>query len=307
MKTNNTLGDTIRSLRKRAKMTQEELAEGICSPVSISRIENGNQMPSGNVLDALLERLGTSTYQLCSIYYKTDRQTAFEKDALHVAELIRTEHLDEAKKELATLEESLDGDNDDNRNRQCYLLELVGIQLREDAEPAETLQLVREAISLTQPDFNERDFSGTLLTVQEVNLINALIAALHNMDESERAVRVGEELMRAFKQMNSTISEYTCMEINTAMLLARILGNEDKYAEALMYCQYAESLSINSGDHSMLPDIEFTKASLFHSTGRDEECLSILKAILPYMELIQQKNSAETVRDYAREALGLEL
>ncbi len=304
MKTNNTLGDTIRSLRKRAKMTQEELADGICSPVSISRIENGNQMPSGNVLDALLARLGTSTYQLCSIYYKSDRQTAFEKDALHVAELIRTERLDEAKAELESLKENI---GDDDRNRQCYLLEQIGIRLNEDAEPAETLRLVREAIALTQPGFNERDFSGTLFTVQEVNLINALVAALHNMGESDRAVRVGEELMRAFKQMNSPISEYTCMEINTGMLLARILGNEEKYAEALMYCQYAESLSINSGDHSMLPDIEFTKASLFHSTGRDEECLAILKAVLPYMELIQQKGSAETVRNYAKEALGIEL
>ncbi len=34
----NTLGDTIRQLRKRANMTQEELADGICSAVSISRM-----------------------------------------------------------------------------------------------------------------------------------------------------------------------------------------------------------------------------------------------------------------------------
>ena len=43
----NTLGETIYHLRKKSGLTQEALADGICSPVSISRIENGKQMPSG--------------------------------------------------------------------------------------------------------------------------------------------------------------------------------------------------------------------------------------------------------------------
>lgn len=54
---NNTMGEIIRSLRKRAHITQEELAEGICSPISVSRIENGTQMPSNHVLEVLLSRL----------------------------------------------------------------------------------------------------------------------------------------------------------------------------------------------------------------------------------------------------------
>ena len=78
---NNSLGDIIRSLRKKAHLSQEQLADGICSPVSISRIENGMQMPSGTVLEALLSRLGTSTYQLCDIYYRSEKQLAFEQEA----------------------------------------------------------------------------------------------------------------------------------------------------------------------------------------------------------------------------------
>ena len=50
----NTLGEIIHHLRKKAGLTQEALADGICSPVSISRIENGKQMPSGKVLEQLL-------------------------------------------------------------------------------------------------------------------------------------------------------------------------------------------------------------------------------------------------------------
>lgn len=60
---NNSLGDTLRQLRKQKGLSQEDLAEGICSPVSVSRIENGNQIPSQPVLEALLEKLGTGLYQ----------------------------------------------------------------------------------------------------------------------------------------------------------------------------------------------------------------------------------------------------
>lgn len=58
----NTLGEIIYQLRKKAGLTQEALADGICSSISVSRIENGKQMPSGKVLEQLLERLGTGTY-----------------------------------------------------------------------------------------------------------------------------------------------------------------------------------------------------------------------------------------------------
>ena len=38
-------------------LTQEELCEGICEPITISRMENGRQTPSRNRINALLQRL----------------------------------------------------------------------------------------------------------------------------------------------------------------------------------------------------------------------------------------------------------
>ena len=46
----NTLGETIYHLRKKSGLTQEALADGICSPVFYLKDRNGKQMPSGKVL-----------------------------------------------------------------------------------------------------------------------------------------------------------------------------------------------------------------------------------------------------------------
>ena len=72
----NTLGETIYHLRKKSGLTQEELADGICSPVSISRIENGKQMPSGKVLEQLLTHLA-ELMQIC--YIKNVKGTTAHK------------------------------------------------------------------------------------------------------------------------------------------------------------------------------------------------------------------------------------
>lgn len=52
------LGEVIRQRRLELGLTQEELCEGICEPMTISRFENGKQTPSRNRISAILQRLG---------------------------------------------------------------------------------------------------------------------------------------------------------------------------------------------------------------------------------------------------------
>lgn len=75
----NTLGEIIHHLRKKAGLTQEALADGICSPVSISRIENGKQMPSGKVLEQLLARLAQALISSAIFIMKTSVSHPYAK------------------------------------------------------------------------------------------------------------------------------------------------------------------------------------------------------------------------------------
>ena len=99
----NTLGEIIYHLRKKAGLTQEALADGICSSVSISRIENGNQMPSGKVLEQLLERLGTGTYQLCNVYYENECQASLHRTLAEIDAQVSTGNFVQARIALQQL------------------------------------------------------------------------------------------------------------------------------------------------------------------------------------------------------------
>lgn len=172
---NNSLGDVIRSLRKKTGLSQEELADGICSPVSVSRIENGTQMPSGTVLEALLARLGTSTYQICDIYYRSEKQQEFEQEAEEVSRLISEGNLEGAKSRLAHLEDSA---GTDSLNRQFYLLLDASIKVNENGNQEEVLAVLYDALAQTKASFDFEDFRNVLLSVREANILTGNLSGI---------------------------------------------------------------------------------------------------------------------------------
>ena len=61
------VGDYIYRVRKERGYTQEELAGGICSAGTLSKIENGSRTPSVSIYEALMQRLGEPA-SLFSVY-----------------------------------------------------------------------------------------------------------------------------------------------------------------------------------------------------------------------------------------------
>jgi len=59
-----TIGPIIRQERLKQKMKQSALAEGICSASHLSKIESGAALPSEEVLNLLLSRLGIFVKEL---------------------------------------------------------------------------------------------------------------------------------------------------------------------------------------------------------------------------------------------------
>lgn len=66
------LGSVIKNRRESLGITQEDLADGICAVPTLSRIENGERMPTKNNYELLFQRLGFSAIPET---FFTDKQT----------------------------------------------------------------------------------------------------------------------------------------------------------------------------------------------------------------------------------------
>lgn len=296
----NTLGEIIYNLRKKAGLTQEALADGICSPISISRIENGNQMPSGKVLEQLLERLGTGTYQLCNVYYENEYQASLRRSLDEISAQVSSGDLALARTAL----QELSAKKMDSANLQYTKMIFAAIGMK-DGTAGESIEMeLINALYLTKPGIDFDDCRGELFSPTEVNILVMLITAKYMAGKNLEAIRLGGEIMFALDRNQSRLSEYKVLQINLAHNLSQILQGLNRYDEALLYAKKAEELSVQGTEQFMLPEIEFGIAQILNNMGKPQESRARMEALIPYMRLIGKSQMADLVQEYLDENLS---
>lgn len=290
----NTLGEIIYRLRKKAGLTQEALADGICSSVSISRIENGNQMPSVKVLEQLLERLGTGTYQLCNVYYENECQASLHRTLAEIDAQVSAGDFVQARKAL----QQLPTKKMDPANLQHTKMLHAAIRMQDGSADEHLEAELVNALRLTKPNIDLDDCRSELFSPTEVNLLVMLTTAKYMAGKKLEAIRTGEEVMFALDRNQSRLSDYKVLQINLAHNLGQIMLDERRYQEALLYAKKAEELSICGTEQFLLPEIEFGIAQILNNMGKSQESRTRMEALIPYMRLIGKVKMADLAQEY---------
>ena len=178
------LGEYIKQRRLDLGLTQEQLCEGICEPMTLSRLENGKQTPSRNRINALLQRLGLPDDRYFALLSKNE----LEMEALQ-KEIVAcnvTEKVPEGFEKLAQLEKMTDPD--DQIARQ-YILSFKVLLGRLDGRytPKEQIDLLMQAIRLTVPRFELDQIEQFLYSRDEITMVNQIGLAYSNDGQNEKA------------------------------------------------------------------------------------------------------------------------
>lgn len=156
------LGEYIKQRRLDLGLTQEQLCDGICEPMTLSRLENGKQTPSRNRINALLQRLGLPDDRYFALLSKNELEMeALQKEIVACNANHRVEEGFETLKKFEQI-----ADHDDQIAQQFILRSKVLLgRLDQRYTPQEQIDLLMQAIRLTVPRFNldeiERFFYST--------------------------------------------------------------------------------------------------------------------------------------------------
>ena len=180
------VGKVIKEARKRLrslegdKYSQENVAEGICSVATLSKIENCVQNPSKKVMEALLQRLGlpVGIYNISATDDEIKRaeiewkiNACVAKRNLHIEELLE-EYRSCCASEMGVLE------------KQFYLyFKAIYMAWGRKAPAEEAIPLFAEALRLTVKDFTlESESYRRFYTIEELMILNniALEGGIHN-------------------------------------------------------------------------------------------------------------------------------
>ncbi|MCM1102592.1 MAG: helix-turn-helix transcriptional regulator [bacterium] len=287
------IGEIIRYLRKEQNMTQEELADGICSNVTISRIENGTQMPSDRIINQLLARLGSDLYYTANIA-REKRNQETEQALSRVAEQLDT---GDSTKAAALLNQINESDITDAQNKQLYILLKAAIGLSTGTPSTdEIIKELKCGLALTKKNFSFTQFSDVPLTVREANLLNVLCAAYFYHGETGQATALAKTLSDHLIRHKSSFQNDPELLLNAMINLSQLLELEKDYDGALHVCEQAIAISKESRHQPFFAELHFFKAEALLRLGQSEECQKLLSVIYPFMQL-QGKTSFTALMD----------
>ena len=181
------LGEFIRQRRLDLGLTQEEVCNGICEPITLSRIENGKQTPSRSRINAILQRLDLPDDRYYALLSKDELEIeALEKEIVACNVVWRVE---EGFAKIAQLEKL--SRPDDHLTQQFILRSkaLLGKLIRQYTSE-EQLQLLMQAIQLTVPSFSLDEIEGHLYTKDEIKIINQIANVYSDSGNNKKAADI---------------------------------------------------------------------------------------------------------------------
>ncbi|MBE6469415.1 MAG: helix-turn-helix transcriptional regulator [Coriobacteriaceae bacterium] len=296
-----TLGETIRMLRRKRGLTQEQLAEGLCSAVSISRIENDRQAPAASLLDALLGRLGSSVDQLCGVYFQSERDERIDRLFQATEKKLKAASPQEAERLIDAFEREVSS----SAVHSQMVLFLRAEALLDQGEDDRSRPLFEESVRATKPSIDLDDFRHELLSVMEAYALGRIVCALSGVDRKREACRLGDELLRCLDSMQTSRSEYAIIKLNLEVNLMSALYSLKRYEESLEMAERAERESIEGQQEVLLPEILFMKARAMGRLGEAVRARAMIRTVIAYMELAGKAEMAAVFRTAAEVELDM--
>lgn len=271
------VGETIQQKRLELGLTQEELCAGLCDPSTLSRIENGRQAPSRNLLNALLERLGLPTDR----YYTILTSSEAEADALrseiddNIVRFQQSLGKERHRARLDALErlnklESILGDND-NITRQYILAKRVALGKKTGPYSLDAgLDMLLKAIRLTVPRFDSETLGGRLYSLDEAEIISQIAGTYSRAEQHEKAAGIFYQLLTYMQEHYQNVTHPSRHLAPAALSYARELCLMGHYRDALEVAEQGQKTCLDYGYCQSLPDLLALMAECRYAMGDKE-------------------------------------
>lgn len=308
------VGTYIREQRVAQGLTQEKLCGGICSSATLSRLENNQQTPTWNRVNALLQRLGLpsgryfallSGYEMeIDVLQKEIRDDCilFRRSAEADRPRVRQETLEKLE-ELEKLAEP-----DDTLIRQFILGKKASLGgLDGPYRYDERMELLMEAIQLTVPDFNLKKIYLHRYTIEETKLINQIANTYADMGEKKKAISIYSQLLSYIEEYERQLPDFSRCFCLVAHNYAIELTQEKRYNEAAEIAERGWELAVKSGRYQHLPGFIAILAECRYFMGDKEESVRLYRRAYYIYDTLGDVANLELIRLEMKERLELDL
>lgn len=288
------VGDVIRRTRESIGMTQEELCEGICETVTLSRIENGKSTPTRANFELLMERMGKDGKK----YLPFIRSSDIEDHVLR-EEVDRELHIHDyqaAERKLKRLEENLDFEDAVNRQYVLRIQAIIESRMGK-ISMAKKREKLTDALKCTVPDLSKEMLVKGILTEQELLIICNIAMIYMEEKQYEQSIQILQKLKEYMENVPASYSN----QIQRLILsnLGQALGLDGKAEEAGQIQRMAAELAKKENNAGSMVLILYDQAYDYELCGEDKEiCLRYLAQAYVLAECIEYEYMIDHIRKH---------
>lgn len=292
------VGDFLRETRLRKGYTQEEVSYGICTPASLSRIENGAQKPGRLILEKLFERLGTEN-NLFNSFVSREEMELYSA----IQELVRNitdDDVAKIEKQIEVVEKL--AVNTTELEHQCLYFAKGELARQKEKDDKKAMEMYMKAIHITLPDFDGKNpLRNNLLTFDEIMIINS-IAILYANREND--IMNAIELDMWLKvHMENKIMDGKMKTAKYPMILYNLsnwFGNKEFHVEALKMVELGVDFCIQYGNLAFFPILVVNKGVALAEIGKIEDARKCLHQAIAIFEAMKQVDHVQPVIDWCK-------
>lgn len=233
-------GDMLRQARKELNLTQEELAFGICSVGTISKIENGTCIPRRRNYEALLQRIGKSSYvQRMQLSHAEEQQQSI------IYEIKRCIADDEVERAGSLLNRHFPKEEQKDALSLQFVQSMWAIIMSQKGMPPdEVMEELRQALLLTGLNTGESMTLKRFYTFNEMIIFNNIAIQHLRKKEYREAFLLWDRLKKYLENRPVDMEEkgkvYPVIQYNYALMCAE-MGMQNECAkicrEAIRFCE----------------------------------------------------------------------
>lgn len=268
------IGERIRELRKLLKLSQEELAKGICTQAQISKIEKGDVYPYASTLYLISQRLGVDVNYFFDI--GTTPRLDYIQEVFRQLKRARRNSDYQEIEQIVRLEENNPLFSRNYRNHQMLLWHkgIVLYMIHKNASLA--IETLYEAISLTH--VIEKVWSE-----REIEVLLSIGSVYFEEKDYEKSLEV-------YSSARDYLHGLPFINDNTILCrlyynMARILTRLDRYEDSMWYCEQGIKWCMEKDNLYLLGELHYHIGYNLEIQEKWEEANKYMEKSLTIFEL----------------------
>lgn len=267
-------GKTIKEARLKAGMTQEQLSEGICTVLSLSRIENGSSGVSPVTFQALMAHADAP----CEIYPIFASRTDFDcfYSLKRARYFLNSWQLQECYDELAAIESKSFADNKLYYQEWLYLY--GSLLIRSGChEHSDIYAIFLEAIHTTRSEIDFADFRQLFLSTTEIELLIAIAQEFLYLNNSDSCYIICSQIASYLASAELDYLKKDFLEAEYAIAYSKYLLYIKDYEKVLSVADVYRHKMVQDSEDAPLLELTFLTALGYYYTGEKDTAYSYFK------------------------------